>query len=95
MEPIHITQAAEHANGWEYTVVIGADNDNLSFHVTLTKNYYQNISHGKVTPENFVLKSFQFLLDREPRSSILRSFDLKEIERYFPEYPQTAMNWED
>jgi hypothetical protein len=30
--------------------------------------------------------SFAFLLEREPRESILRSFDLSEISRYFPEY---------
>ncbi|WP_189524728.1 hypothetical protein [Methylophilus medardicus] len=32
--------------------------------------------------------SFAFLLDRESNTSILRSFDLSIIERYFPEYPQ-------
>jgi hypothetical protein len=31
--------------------------------------------------------SFAFLLEREPKESILRSFRLSVIERYFPEYP--------
>jgi hypothetical protein len=31
-------------------------------------------------------RSFRFLLAREPASSILRSFDLPVIGRYFPEY---------
>jgi len=35
-----------------------------------------------------VTASFQFLLDRESNTSILRSFDLSVIERYFPEYPK-------
>ncbi len=30
--------------------------------------------------------SFRFLLDREPKESILRSFDLLVIGRYFSEY---------
>lgn len=33
-----------------------------------------------------VRRSFEFLLEREPNTSILRSFDLPVIARYFPEY---------
>ena len=40
-----------------------------------------------VQPERLIEKSFEFLLEREPKESILRSFDLTVIERYFPEYP--------
>jgi len=36
--------------------------------------------------EKLVERSFEFLLRREPAGSILRSFDLSTIERYFPEY---------
>ena len=38
--------------------------------------------------EDLVLRSFEFLLEREPPSSILRTFALSDIERYFPEYPK-------
>jgi hypothetical protein len=34
-----------------------------------------------------VRESFAFLLEREPPTSILRSFSLDVIGRYFPEYP--------
>jgi hypothetical protein len=37
---------------------------------------------------DLVRRSFEFLLAREPNSSILREFDLSTIERYFPEYPR-------
>jgi hypothetical protein len=37
--------------------------------------------------ERLVRETFAFLLEREPRSSILASFDLSVVERYFPEYP--------
>jgi hypothetical protein len=36
--------------------------------------------------ETLVERSFEFLLEREPANSILRSFTLDEISRYFPEY---------
>ena len=35
---------------------------------------------------DLVTRSFEFLVAREPNTSILREFDLSTIERYFPEY---------
>ncbi|HEX5013451.1 MAG TPA: hypothetical protein VFV72_04755 [Candidatus Limnocylindrales bacterium] len=40
-------------------------------------------------PHLLVDRSFRFLLEREPNTSILRSFDLMEIGRYFPEFEAT------
>lgn len=57
--------------------------------VTLTDAYYQKLTAGAVSPETLVQKSFEFLLERESNTSILRSFDLPVIGRYFPEYEQT------
>lgn len=37
-------------------------------------------------PEDLVRRSFEFLLAREAKESILREFDLSVIQRYFPEY---------
>ncbi|MDH4141371.1 MAG: hypothetical protein OEV61_02060 [Chloroflexota bacterium] len=36
--------------------------------------------------ERLVEATFAFLLEREPRSSILASFDPAVVRRYFPEY---------
>ena len=33
-----------------------------------------------------VRRSFEFLLERESKESILKEFDLSVIQRYFPEY---------
>ena len=54
--------------------------------VTVDPVYCQKISGGKASPENLVEKSFEFLLERESNTSILRTFDLPVISRYFPEY---------
>jgi hypothetical protein len=37
-------------------------------------------------PTDLVRRSFDFLLLREPKESILSSFDLPLIARYFPDY---------
>ena len=44
------------------------------------------LTAGKHTPERCVEVAFRFLLDREPKESILARFDLSVITRYFPEY---------
>jgi hypothetical protein len=36
--------------------------------------------------EELVQDSFSFLLQREPKESILREFDLSVIKRYFPDF---------
>ena len=38
--------------------------------------------------EDLVRRSFEFLLEREPPSAILRQFELGVIENYFPEYDE-------
>ena len=42
--------------------------------------------YGGGDPADLVRRSFEFLLEREPASSILRRFTLDDISRYFPEF---------
>jgi len=46
----------------------------------------ERLDPGARDPHLLVDRSFRFLLAREPATSILHSFDLLEIARYFPEY---------
>jgi hypothetical protein len=39
------------------------------------------------TPESLLRASFEFLLEREPKESIMRQFSLSTIESYFADYP--------
>ncbi len=54
--------------------------------VRLSKPYWEQMTAGKLTPEELIKKSFDFLLKREPQESILETFHLPEIQNYFPEY---------
>ena len=57
--------------------------------VTVSAAYYEKLTGKRVAPEVLVEKSFEFLLERESNTSILRSFELPIIGRYFPEYEKT------
>jgi hypothetical protein len=39
-----------------------------------------------ITAEAFISAVFAFLLEREPRESILARFDVTAVSRYFPEF---------
>ena len=71
---------------FEVTVQTGVT---TTHEVTVNQAYYQKLSGGRVSPKTLVAKSFEFLLEREPNTSILRRFDLSLISRYFPEYERT------
>ena len=54
--------------------------------VEVTSDDLERLDPGATDPTELVRRSFEFLLEREPKESILRSFDLPVIGRYFPEY---------
>ena len=62
-------------------------------HVSVNPDYAKQLLSTPHTLTELVTASFNFLLDRESNSSILRSFDLSVIERYFPEYPKALSRY--
>ena len=87
MADISITAAARE-NGWTFGVQVAEANGQTRHSVTLSQVDFQQLTEGKqTTPEELVRKSFEFLLEREPKHQILRQFDLPAIGRYFPDYP--------
>jgi hypothetical protein len=52
----------------------------------MTRGTCDRLTAGKHTPERCLEAAFRFLLDREPKESILRRFDVTVIARYFPEF---------
>ena len=58
--------------------------------VTLSDEVHKNLTNEKVTKEELLDFSFKFLLDREPNTSIMSSFELTVISRYFSEYEKSV-----
>jgi hypothetical protein len=53
--------------------------------VRLARDLLARLAPGEAA-ESFVGRCFDFLLQREPKESILRSFDVAVIARYFPDF---------
>jgi hypothetical protein len=74
-------------DGWTCSVVLREHGLDVSTHrVRVGPDDLARMAPGASDPTGLVKASFEFLLEREPPQSILRSFDLMEIGRYFPEY---------
>jgi hypothetical protein len=72
----------------QFQVLVSDGRSQTAHLVTLKKDYYEKLTGGKARIEELVHRSFEFLLEREPKESILRKFDLPVIGRYFPEYEE-------
>ena len=75
----------EKKNQQEFTVKV----EEKEYNVGLDDEYWQDLTGGKIAKEELIKKSFEFLLEREPKESILSRFNLRIINQYFPEFEDT------
>ena len=68
--------------------------DQLTKHVvSVTDQMLLNLTKNKISKEELLNFSFNFLLEREPNTSILSKFDIIVISKYFPEYISKVENY--
>jgi hypothetical protein len=70
----------------EFEVVVREGKGETRHDVTMAQETSDRLTVGKHTPERCLEAAFRFLLDREPKESILSRFDVTVISRYFPEF---------
>jgi hypothetical protein len=73
----------------EVTVDVDDGGSTTRHAVSVAAADLERLDPGARDPHLLVDRSFRFLLQRESNTSILRSFDLMEIARYFPEFEAT------
>ena len=85
------TIEVEAGSGGEYIVTVQEGGGVTVHRVKVDSEYARKLTGGgRASTEELLLLSFEFLLEREPKESILRSFDLPLIGYYFPEYERTV-----
>ena len=63
--------------------------------VTVTDQSLADLTNNNVSKTQLLQFSFDFLLKREPNTSILSSFDINVISRYFSDYGDEVRRWCD
>lgn len=86
MADITVTRGADVEHLFSSFAVTVTEDDGSTRHtVTLSSADFERLA-GDRSPEDFIRASFDFLLEREPKGSILPSFDVADIATYFPEF---------
>lgn len=75
--------SVEHTGGDVYCVRVEGATEHT---VTARAQVVTRVARSGEAVEATLRRAFEFLLAREPASSILRRFDLEDIARYFPEF---------
>ena len=69
-----------------FEVIVREGESETRHEVTMSLATYERLTAGEHAPERCIEAAFRFLLDREPKESILHRFDVTVISRYFPEF---------
>ena len=70
----------------QFEVTVREGKGETRHHVTVARETCERLAAGTHTPEHVLAAAFRFLLDHEPKESILGRFDVTVISRYFPEF---------
>jgi hypothetical protein len=87
MPDIEIKPIEQNGETLRFSVKVSEGGSSSSHEVTLSRSDHQRLAADE-SPEDFVVRCFRFLLEREPKESILSSFDITAIGRYFPEFEE-------
>jgi hypothetical protein len=71
--------------GWHFSVTINEPTGPSFYKVSMDKDFLTRIG-AELHPEKVVEKSFEFLLEKEPKEKILQEFDIAEISTYYHEF---------
>ena len=88
MAHIEVRKTAEDDRRFRFEVAIAEGGTSTRHAVTLSREDYERLGLAWGSPEGFVRGSFEFLLGREPKESILSRFDITDIGRYFPSFEE-------
>ncbi|MCA1846162.1 MAG: hypothetical protein LC792_23815 [Actinobacteria bacterium] len=72
----------------EYGVEVEEGNEVTGHKVRLNPTFLDDLLLNGVEGEQIVRETIDFLLEREPATSILPEFSLEDVTRYFPEFPE-------
>ena len=70
-----------------------SDNVKTSHNVVISDKVYQELTNSMISKYELLEKSFKFLLDREPNTSILTNFEIQIISHYFSDYTNFVRRW--
>ncbi len=76
-----------------FLVTVREGKSTTQHRVTMTQATHQKLTGGKVSAARCIEAAFKFLLDHEPKESILSRFDVTVISTYFPAFERKLVKY--
>ena len=86
MTEIDVERRDDLADTMRFSVRVREGRSSTEHDVTVARHDLDRLGSSYASSEEFLRACFEFLLDREPKESILSSFDVSVIGGYFPEF---------
>jgi hypothetical protein len=74
------------ADPLRFNVTVREDDGETHHEVSMSSETLKKLSGDRHPPEQVIEAAFRFLLDQEPKESILGEFDITVISHYFPDF---------
>ena len=91
MADIAVTRIGETDEAFTFEVRVTETGDTTRHVVTVRRADSDATGDRYSEPEELVRLAFHFLLEREPKESILARFDLRDISTYFPDFDRELL----
>ena len=85
---INVSLKRESVDAWFFKVTVKNETGFYEFTVEVQKDYYEELTDGKIIPLVLVQQSILFLLSKEEPHEILDEFKLSDITNYFKDFEQ-------
>jgi hypothetical protein len=89
---IIVTQTSK-SHPLQFQVTVSTHGSTTEHLVTIAQPHCDSLTRGRHFAVALVEASILFLLDREPKETMLRRFDISLINRYFPEFEEQLPNY--
>jgi hypothetical protein len=85
---IRVACVARHEDPLMFEVTVAQGPTTSNHRVSVSRTDFARLAGPRASSEEFVRRCFEFLLQREPKESIMSRFDVTDIGRYFPEFEE-------
>lgn len=92
MADIDVSRTGETEDALQFDVEVTGAGSSSRHVVTLRREDAESLGDRFSSPEDFIRRCFEFLLEREPKESILARFDIRDIGTYFPEFDRDLLH---
>jgi hypothetical protein len=83
---IAVAEGAQDGERLSFEVKVSVSAGESVHQVTVARAELERLAQPGESGSQFIHRCFEFLLEREPKESIMRSFDVSVIRTYFPDF---------